>query len=147
MQCLHSLCTHRPWRFLRVDQRCHGSSLGLKHLPQPSTVAASAADVGRFLDSKLGGRPLDALIGHSLGGKVVLDLLTQRRDSPPTKQVLFLSLTAFLYCWCETSVAIELCISQLQDTLLPAFSGLIAKRDEMLAGLGAGLGGGSCKGG
>jgi len=68
--------------------------MGLRNLPQPSSVANSAADVGRFLDVKLGGRPLEALIGHSLGGKVVLDLLTQRRDTPPTKQVpLFLRLS------------------------------------------------------
>jgi len=70
-----------------VDQRCHGSSLGLRNLAKPSTVAASAADVGRFLDVKLGGRQLDTLIGHSLGGKVVLDLLAQRQETPPTKQV------------------------------------------------------------
>jgi pimeloyl-ACP methyl ester carboxylesterase len=53
----------------------------------PNTVAASANDLGRLLDVQLGGRPLNTLIGHSLGGKVVLDLLTQRRDTPPTKQV------------------------------------------------------------
>jgi len=80
----------RPWKFWRVDQRCHGTSMGLRNLPQPSSVANSAADVGRFLDVKLGGRPLEALIGHSLGGKVVLDLLTQRRDTPPTKQAWIL---------------------------------------------------------
>jgi pimeloyl-ACP methyl ester carboxylesterase len=162
----------RPWRFLRVDQRCHGSSLGLKNLPQPSSVAASAADVGRFLDMKLGGRPLEALIGHSLGGKVVLDLLTQRQDTPPTKQVfLQTSLDQFPALWnlsgpCSVpampSQHFQLsCVSALLgDRVLQrgasewvrfcwktasAMWGTLASPSSS-AGLGAGFGGWGCQG-
>lgn len=70
-----------------MDQRCHGRSLGLAKSCEPSTVADSAADLGRFLDRKLANARLDVLLGHSLGGKVVLDLLQQRQEHPPCKQV------------------------------------------------------------
>lgn len=84
----------RPWRFLLVDQRCHGRSLGIGRDTDPSTVGASARDLGKFIDAKLSGRSIDFLAGHSLGGKVVLDLLQQQRHDPPTNQVGAQLLTA-----------------------------------------------------
>lgn len=89
--CIDCLQLHicRPWRFWLVDQRCHGQSLGISGLPQPSSVKASAQDLGRLIDTSLAGVTIDAIIGHSLGGKVVLDLLQQRKDAPPSKQASY----------------------------------------------------------
>ena len=70
-----------------MDQRCHGRSLGAVDNCESSTVAASANDLSRFLQSKLGSRKLEFLAGHSLGGKVVLDLLQNSQSNPPTQQV------------------------------------------------------------
>lgn len=72
-----------------MDQRCHGRSFGLPGFEPPSTVQASAQDLGRFLKAKLGPKQLSALLGHSLGGKVVMELLQQNRQKPPAKQVHF----------------------------------------------------------
>ena len=47
----------------------------------------SADDLSQFLQAKLGGKKLEFLAGHSLGGKVVLNLLQQARSNPPTQQV------------------------------------------------------------
>ena len=77
----------RPWRFLLVDQRCHGRSLGVGQGGAESSVGASANDLSKFLKVKLGGKKLEFLAGHSLGGKVVLDLLQHSQSSPPTQQV------------------------------------------------------------
>jgi len=58
----------RPeWGVVLADLRMHGASQGF---PPPHTLEAAAADIdalGRSL-----GFPLDAVLGHSLGGKIAL---------------------------------------------------------------------------
>lgn len=54
---------------------------------EPSSIEASARDLGAFLDAQLQGGRIEFLAGHSLGGKVVLDLLQQRQNCAPAKQV------------------------------------------------------------
>lgn len=81
-----------------MDQRCHGRSLGIMEDCENSTVGASANDLSRFLEDKLGGRKLEFLAGHSLGGKVVLDLLQNSQSNPPTQQVGKLSHMFDLTC-------------------------------------------------
>lgn len=61
---------HPAWGALLVDLRMHGQS---QHLPPPHTVAAAASDVLALLPSLP--QPLDAIVGHSFGGKVTLELV------------------------------------------------------------------------
>ena len=69
-----ALVQRRPeLRVITVDHRHHGDSVGA---PPPDTVAACAADLER-LCAHLGLRA-DVLIGHSFGGKVVLEAARQR---------------------------------------------------------------------
>ena len=73
------------WRFALVDLRNHGKSQGFAG---PHTVAAAAADL-HTLPDQLG--PIEVAVGHSFGGKVVLEWLrsgadlrqTWVLDSPP----------------------------------------------------------------
>jgi pimeloyl-ACP methyl ester carboxylesterase len=61
------------WQVVVVDLRCHGESAS--HQPprsQPNTVESAASDVVRLL-SALKLFP-EMLIGHSFGGKVVLEM-------------------------------------------------------------------------
>ncbi len=64
----------RPdWGAVLVDLREHGESLGR---PAPHTVRTAAADL---LELEVGlGLPIGGALGHSFGGKVVLDWLGQR---------------------------------------------------------------------
>lgn len=76
------LVRERPeWAVALADLRGHGKSPGWT---EPPTVGACARDVMR-LEEQLGG-PADAVLGHSLGGKVAL-LRARQRDGPPPKQV------------------------------------------------------------
>lgn len=58
--------------FVLVDLRNHGDSAGFS---SPHTLQACAHDVLRLADSL--NRPMDAVIGHSLGGKVALAMLRE----------------------------------------------------------------------
>jgi pimeloyl-ACP methyl ester carboxylesterase len=70
----------RPeWGAILVDLREHGDSVGL---PGPHTLRAAAADL-TGLESALA-VPIDGAIGHSFGGKVVLEWLGGR-DGRPTE--------------------------------------------------------------
>lgn len=71
----------RPeWGVVLVDLREHGSSTGF---PPPHTLDACAADL-RALSRHLG-LPVDALLGHSFGGKVALAFAegSGRAGDPP----------------------------------------------------------------
>ena len=58
----------RPeWGALLVDLRLHGDSAGFD---PPHTVEAAAADVARLVEQLEA--PVDAVLGHSFGGKVAL---------------------------------------------------------------------------
>lgn len=68
------LVTERPdWRVVLVDLRRHGNS---PPFPPPHTLDACVRDLVQ-LEEHLG-RPADAMLGHSFGGKVAL-LHAQRR--------------------------------------------------------------------
>jgi esterase len=60
--------THPTWGAGLVDLRLHGDSR--ESFPPPHTVRAAAEDVLALLPAFPG--PVDAVVGHSLGGKVVL---------------------------------------------------------------------------
>jgi esterase len=65
----------RPeWGAVLVDLREHGESLGF---PAPHTLRAAAADVAE-LERTLAA-PVEGALGHSFGGKVVLEWLRSRR--------------------------------------------------------------------
>jgi len=68
----------RPeWGAILVDLREHGDSVGL---PAPHTLLAAAADVTE-LERSLG-MPIGGALGHSFGGKVVLEWLRTREGQP-----------------------------------------------------------------
>jgi len=61
--------THPTWGAMLVDLRLHGESP--EGFPPPHSVGAAASDVLGLIGSGAPG-PVAALVGHSLGGKVVL---------------------------------------------------------------------------
>jgi pimeloyl-ACP methyl ester carboxylesterase len=64
------LVAERPdWAAVLVDLREHGGSLGF---PPPHTLAATAEDV--HVLARATQRPIAAVLGHSFGGKVALQL-------------------------------------------------------------------------
>ena len=78
------LATALPdWRFVLVDQRCHGDSI---RLSGPHTVASCAEDLVR-LEQHLG-CTVHAVIGHSFGGKVALEWAMKSRSQSATVIVL-----------------------------------------------------------
>ena len=72
-----------------VDQRNHGASSEVQGLHPPHSIEASAGDLLNLVHQKLSGRVPDMLIGHSLGGKTVVELLRLLQESgqPMPKQV------------------------------------------------------------
>jgi esterase len=68
----------RPrWGAVLVDLREHGESLGV---PPPHTLRAGAADVTELERSLT--KPVRGALGHSFGGKVVLEWLRSRQGQP-----------------------------------------------------------------
>lgn len=61
-----------------VDQRNHGSSALLRNLHPPHSIEAAAGDLTRLVDEEFQGRVPHSMLGHSLGGKTVLEFLRQR---------------------------------------------------------------------
>jgi len=66
----------RGWRVIAVDLRGHGTSPPIDGL---ATAESLATDIGATLDA-LGVGPVDALIGHSLGAAVAMELLHRNPD-------------------------------------------------------------------
>jgi esterase len=66
------------WGALLVDLRLHGDSRGF--LP-PHTIAAAAGDIVEWLRQS-GEGPVQAVLGHSFGGKVAIELARQLSASP-----------------------------------------------------------------
>ena len=62
------------WGAVLVDLREHGDSLGFS---APHTLQAAAADVAELVESL--STPVGGALGHSFGGKVVLEWLRSRR--------------------------------------------------------------------
>lgn len=61
---------HPSWGAVLVDLRAHGDSLAL---PPPDDLGSAAADLERLRDHL--DRPVRAVLGHSFGGKVALELV------------------------------------------------------------------------
>lgn len=75
------LVAERPdWRVVLVDLRCHGNS---PPFAPPHTLDACVRDLAR-LEEHLG-RPADAVLGHSFGGKVALLHARRRAKQAPTE--------------------------------------------------------------
>jgi pimeloyl-ACP methyl ester carboxylesterase len=69
----------RPeWGALLVDLRLHGESLDFA---PPHTVAAAARDIVEALPAVGRGAPVRAVLGHSFGGKVGIELARQLAES------------------------------------------------------------------
>lgn len=72
----------RPdWCIVLVDLRLHGDS---RHLPGPNTIAAAARDVVELHEAAGDPERPAAVLGHSLGGKVALEMTARLR--PPPRQ-------------------------------------------------------------
>jgi len=80
-----ALTARRPeWAVALVDLRLHGAS---PSFAPPHTVAACAEDVrGLIARSEGWPAPVDAVVGHSFGGKVALSLIADAA-APPLSQV------------------------------------------------------------
>jgi len=76
--------THPSWGAVLVDLRLHGESRS--GFPPPHTVRTAAGDVLGLLPALPG--PTGALVGHSLGGKVVLALQRASGHRVPRAVVL-----------------------------------------------------------
>jgi pimeloyl-ACP methyl ester carboxylesterase len=90
------------WTAVFVDLRNHGKSSGRPGLDPPHTIQAAAKDVIATVQASWPSGQIDALIGHSLGGKVALEITKQLGDGylsknsdlpPPPRQV-----------WCLDSI-------------------------------------------
>lgn len=70
----------RPdWGALLVDLRLHGDSQGFA---PPHTLEAAARDVVRTVRELPGRLPVRALLGHSFGGKVGIEVARQLAETP-----------------------------------------------------------------
>ena len=65
------------WTAVFVDLRNHGKSSHRPGLDPPNTLQAAAADVIATVQASWPSGQIDALIGHSLGGKVALEVTKQ----------------------------------------------------------------------
>jgi esterase len=79
-----ALVAQRPdWGSLLIDLRLHGESVGAGFAP-PHTLARAAEDVEATLaadPAAAGGAAVQAVLGHSFGGKVALALATPLAES------------------------------------------------------------------
>jgi len=78
-----SEATQCPWTFFLVDLRNHGKTYGRSGFTEPHDMPSSARDLVHFAGTVVRnkcGRAPDAVIGHSLGGKVVLEYVKQMAE-------------------------------------------------------------------
>jgi esterase len=83
----------RPeWGAILVDLRLHGDSQGFA---PPHTLEAAARDIVEALPRVTEGLPVRAVLGHSFGGKVGIELARQLAESPngPLDQLLVIDST------------------------------------------------------
>lgn len=75
--------TGRTWRIVLPDLRNHGETAGVPGFPAPHTVRAAAGDVIRLMQREMAekGARVSLLAGHSLGGKVVMEVLQAIKDA------------------------------------------------------------------
>ncbi|GMH43434.1 hypothetical protein BSKO_11356 [Bryopsis sp. KO-2023] len=62
----------REWRLFLVDLRNHGQSAKLEGFRSPHSIQAAAGDLVHFVQKEIGASP-KMVVGHSMGGKVVLE--------------------------------------------------------------------------
>lgn len=82
------------WTAVLVDLRCHGKSSQNKNILPPHTLQTAAEDVIQTIRNSWHGdnNHIDLLVGHSLGGKISLEIgkqlqaSTSNHDRPP-KQI------------------------------------------------------------
>ena len=89
---------HADWQFLLVDLRCHGQSTETAGCG-PNTVASAATDVLALLN-QLRIYPL-MLIGHSFGGKVVMEMVRLASSPLPRPVRVWVLDTVPGDAWCE----------------------------------------------
>ena len=68
------------WGMVLVDLRNHGRSSRTAGLEGPHTLEAAAGDLIDLCEAEFGGKTPDLIVGHSLGGKVVLEYLRTLRQ-------------------------------------------------------------------
>jgi hypothetical protein len=73
----HSMLSTRDVRIIMPDLRNHGLSAHMTGFHPPHTLESTAQDLLAFVDTKLGGRMPQLIVGLSLGGKVSLEILQQ----------------------------------------------------------------------
>ena len=80
------LCEQKPeWGCLLVDLRMHGKSMAA---PPPHDLGACARDLLTLIDQQArSGQTVGAVLGHSFGGKVALEM-RRRRQALPTLWVI-----------------------------------------------------------
>ena len=69
-----------PLRVLLVDLRCHGKSTQKSGLKPPHNLQAAAGDFVRLVKKETSRNRLDGFVGHSLGGKVLMQYLLSIRE-------------------------------------------------------------------
>lgn len=69
------------WKVVLVDLRCHGRS-AKERFHGPHTVENAARDVVSTVHANWPNGKIDVLIGHSLGGKVALEVTRALRSDP-----------------------------------------------------------------
>ena len=71
----------RGWRIILVDLRNHGRSTELPGFEPPHTLTTAAQDVTQLIQENFAGQEVAAIVGHSLGGKITLEWLSQTATS------------------------------------------------------------------
>ena len=130
--------TGRPWQAVLLDQRCHGRSASVHSRP-PNTLLTSAQDISSLFRNALAyaDRP-DVLIGHSLGGKVCLELTRYIADAgrAPPAQTWVLDALPFLADPTQTSSGVADTFRTMERVAsvpqpLPSREALYAELDKM----------------
>ena len=79
----------KPVRCGLVDLRCHGASAQLAGIRPPHDLRSAANDFVQTISVELPeGDTLEGLVGHSLGGKVVLQYLEEIKDCEARRRLL-----------------------------------------------------------
>jgi len=80
------LCAKRPdWGVVLADLRMHGKS---QDAPSPHSLRSCAEDIYRLIDARdAQGMRIDAVLGHSFGGKVALDMKRLHQTGQHSKKL------------------------------------------------------------
>lgn len=110
---LASYQTPTTHRVLLMDLRHHGKSNQIFHAQGPDTIENAAKDVIETVEkANVGGAPVDRIIGHSLGGKVSIEVARQM-DS----QCQVWTLDSFPFAFDESSIRNALGVLKVLETI------------------------------